>query len=370
VTISAADASGFPSDISIAIVTHDSSASLSRVLDAVAATGCPVTQTLIVDVASRDATADIAASRIGHDHVVRLERNDGPNPARNEALRRASTPYVLLMDADVLLTPHTPTALRRAIGGDDIAVSAPIVVHASRPDVIQYAGGGVHYMCEAVNRWMDQPVAARGTGASDIGAAPGAALLIDVAKAMAVDGFDERYFLGKEDGDFLHRLRIAGYRLRETPDARVLHDTRPRSTWLFEYQIRNRWHFLLRNYEARTLIVLAPALALHEVLQFGMLALKGHAGAWFRACRGIAGLLPSLPADRARVRTFRRMGDRHLLSDDPLVIRADVGGAGAFKSAYDAWLRGYWRLVRPLISGRHEPARSTRRYDAHEEHKQ
>jgi len=352
VTISATDPSGFPSDISIAIVTHDSRASLPRVLDAVAATGCPASRTLVVDVASGDSTADIAVSRLGHERVVRLARNDGPNPARNEALRRVTTPYVLLMDADVLLASDTPAALRRAIVSDDIAVAAPVVVHASRPDVIQYAGGGVHYICEAVNRWMDQPVAARGSAASDVGAAPGAALLIDVAKAMAVDGFDERYFLGKEDGDFLHRLRIAGYRLRETPAARVLHDTRPRSTWLFEYQIRNRWHFLLRNYQFRTLVVLAPALAVHELLQFGMLGLKGHAGAWFRACRGIARLLPALPADRARVRTFRRTGDRHLFSDDPLVIRADVGGAGAFKSAYDAWLRGYWRLVRPLISGR------------------
>jgi GT2 family glycosyltransferase len=354
VTISAADPAAFPSDITIAIVTHDSSESLTRVLDAVAATGCPVSRTLVLDVASRDATADIAASCIGDDRVVRLASNDGPNPARNEALRRSTTRFVLVMDADVLLLPETPAALRRAIAGEDVAVSAPLVVYASRPGVIQYAGGGVHYICEAVNRWMDQPVASRGTDARDIGAAPGAALLIDVAKALEVDGFDARYFLGKEDGDFLHRLRIAGYRLREVPDARVLHDNRPRSTWMFEYQIRNRWHFLLRNYEVRTLIVLAPALAVHELLQFGVLVLKGHAGSWLRACRGIAQLLPSLPADRARVRAYRRIGDRHLFSDDPLVVRADVGGASLFKNAYDAWLRGYWRLVRPLISGRHE----------------
>jgi len=354
VTISATDPSACPSDITIAIVTHDSSASLSRVLDAVADTGCPVARILVLDVASRDATADIAASRVGHDRVVRLERNDGPNPARNEALRRATTPYVLLLDADVLLVRDTAAALRRAIAGDDVAVSAPLVVYASQPDVIQYAGGGVHYICEAVNRWMDQPVASRGNETSDIGAAPGAALLINVAKALAVDGFDERYFLGKEDGDFLHRLRIAGYRLRETPEARVLHDSRPRSSWMFEYQIRNRWHFLLRNYEARTLVVLAPALAVHELLQFGLLVLKGHAGTWLRACRGLARLLPSLSADRARVRAFRRVGDRHLFSDAPLVIRSDMGGAGAFKSAYDAWLRGYWRLVRRLINGREQ----------------
>ncbi len=267
----------FPADITTAIVTHNSSASLARVLDAVAATGCPASRTLIVDVASTDGTGEIASSRLGPAQVRRLDVNDGPNPARNEALRQAGTPYVLLMDADVLLTPDAPAALRRAMR-NDIAVCAPIVVHASQPDVIQYGGGGVHFICEAVNTWMDRSVAARGMDDSDIGAAPGAALLIDVEKAQAVGGFDERYFLGKEDGDFLHRLRIAGYRLRETPAARVLHDTRPRSTWLFEYQVRNRWHFLLRNYELRTLILLAPALAVHEVLQLAVLIVKGHGG--------------------------------------------------------------------------------------------
>jgi GT2 family glycosyltransferase len=335
-----------------AIVTHNSSASLARVLDAVAATGCPLSHTLIVDVASTDGTGEIAASRLGPAQVRRLDVNEGPNPARNEALRLARTPYVLLMDADVLLMPETPTALRRAMDGNDIAVCAPIVVYASQPDVIQYAGGGVHFICEAVNKWMDQSVAARGTSDCDIGAAPGAALLIDVERAQAVGGFDDRYFLGKEDGDFLHRLRIAGYRLREAPAARVLHDTRPRSTWLFEYQVRNRWHFLLRNYELRTLILLAPALIVHEVLQLAVLVLKGHVGVWIRACGGLLRLLPSLPRDRASVRRFRRVGDRHLFSDDPLVVRADVGGAGAFKNAYDACLRGYWRIVRPLIDGR------------------
>ena len=269
-------------------------------LDAVAATGCPLSQTLIVDVASTDGTGEIAASRLGPPQVRRLDVNEGPNPARNEALRQAVN---ALRPPGGRGRPADARNAHRAAARDernDIAVCAPIVVYASQPDVIQYAGGGVHFICEAVNKWMDQSVDARGPTDSDIGAAPGAALLIDVEKAQAVGGFDERYFLGKEDGDFLHRLRIAGYRLREAPAARVLHDTRPRSTWLFEYQVRNRWHFLLRNYELRTLILLAPALAVHEVLQLAVLVLKGHVGAWFRL-RRIA-TTPAIAAARSRPR--------------------------------------------------------------------
>jgi GT2 family glycosyltransferase len=345
----------FPPDVTIAVVTHNSARSLPGVIEAITATGCPDTHLIVVDVASTDdALARLRAGRPAI-RAYQLEKNEGPNPARNEALRLSETPFVLLMDADVLLQPTTVQALRPAMDASDVRVATPVVLHAARPDVIQYAGGGVHYICEAVNAWQERPLVDRGHAPADVGAAPGCALLIERRAAADVGGFDERYFMGKEDGDFLHRIRIAGYRIREVPDACVLHQSRPRSTWLFEYQLRNRWHFLLRNYQLRTLLLLAPALAVHEGLQFSVLAVKGHLGAWARAVRGLGRMMPALGADRAAVGRYRRAGDAHLLRSDPLVVRDDLAGGrlgAGLKSTYDAWLRGYWRIIRPLLDQR------------------
>ena len=36
---------------------------------------------------------------------------------------------------------------------------------------------------------------------------------------------------------------MAGYKIWEMPQSLVLHYSRPRTAWLFYYQIRNRWHF-------------------------------------------------------------------------------------------------------------------------------
>ena len=99
-------------------------------------------------------------------------------------------------------------------------------------------------------------------------------LLIDCAVAAEVGLFDERYFIGKEDGDFTHRVRLAGYRIVEPPRARVRHRSRRRGSWLFYYQIRNRWHVILKNYEVRTILVLLPAFVLHEALQAIVLTAK------------------------------------------------------------------------------------------------
>ena len=65
---------------------------------------------------------------------------------------------------------------------------------------------------------------------------------------------------------------------------------------------------------------------------------------------GLCRLAPALPADRAAVRRYRTRGDASLLRDDPLIVRADLVGGGSFlKRAYDGWLRGYWRIIRPLV---------------------
>ena len=141
-----------------------------------------------------------------------------------------------------------------------IKIGSPIVVHQNAPDTIQYAGGSLHFICEAINPWLDRPLAQRGREPADVNVAPTCGLLLDREAAIDVGLFDERYFIGKEDGDFTHRIRVAGYRIAEPAEALLLHRSRPRGSWLFYFQIRNRWHFMLKNYEWLTLLLILPCL--------------------------------------------------------------------------------------------------------------
>ncbi len=268
------------------------------------------------------------------------------------------SPYVFLMDADVQVEPDAIQRLRTAMAGDaTIGIGSPIVVHAGDPGSIQYAGGSLHFICEAINPWMNRPLAERGSARADVGVASGNGLLIDRAAALAIGLFDERYFMGKDDGDFTHRMRIAGYRILELPDALLRHGSRPRSDWLFYYQIRNRWHFMLKNYQWRTLLAILPCLAVHEPLQLLMLHAKGHGGTYWKAVRGLIAMLPDLPRDRAEVKRFRRLPDGALLNSDRLIVRDDLMTplARAGKSA----VRGMAvRLLEPAAA--HGAGRMTR----------
>ena len=349
-------ASDFPSDVDVAIVAHNNLAVLPATLAALADAGCPSDRMTVVDVASTDGTGDWVAREWPLVRVRRLDRNDGPSPGRNVGITEASRRFVMLLDADVRVRPQSVQLLHAAmIAAPQIKVGSPIVVHEDRPDVIQYAGGALHYICEAINPWLDRPLAERGSAPLDIGAAPTCGLLLDRQAAIDVGLFDERYFIGKEDGDFTHRVKMAGYAILELPDALVLHHSRPRGTWLFYYQIRNRWHFILKNYQWRTIVCLVPPLLVHEPLQFIVLALKGHALVYVKAVFGLIAMLPALPRDRALARRIRRRSDRDLLISGPLIVRDDLAGNPLVrygKSAYERALTAYWNLLKRTVLSR------------------
>jgi GT2 family glycosyltransferase len=339
----------FPPDVGVAIVCHNNRDKLQQALASLEAAACPRPAILVVDVASTDGTVRWLREMYPQVRVEVLEKNDGPSPGRNVGIRRCEYPYVFLMDADVQVEPDTIQRLRAAMTTDPkIKIGSPVVVHASAPDTIQYAGGSLHFICEAINPWMDRPLAERGGAPADVGVAPTCGLLLDRAAAIEVGLFDERYFIGKEDGDFTHRTRLAGYRILELPDALVLHHSRPRGAWLFYYQIRNRWHFMLKNYQWRTLLLILPCLMVHEPLQLVVLHAQGHARVYWKSVGGLLRLLPSLRRDRALTNRIRVVPDAALLRSGHLIVRDDLARNRLVrlgKDGYEGFLRGYWRLL-------------------------
>ena len=108
----------FPSDVDVAIVAHDNLAMLPATLQSVAAAGCPPHRITVVDVASTDGTGDWLAAAWPAVRVRRLTKNDGPSPGRNAGIVEAAAPYVLLMDADVVVRPDAVQRLRAAMAAD------------------------------------------------------------------------------------------------------------------------------------------------------------------------------------------------------------------------------------------------------------
>lgn len=349
------DLTPFPADVGVAIIAHNARGKIAPALASLERAGCPRASLLIVDVASTDGLLTWLDAAYPGIKTIRLDANEGPNPGRNRAIRETPQRFVFLMDPDVQVQGETIQRLRDAMAADStIKIGSPIVVHAEEPDRIQYAGTSLHFICEAINPWIDRTLAERGAARLDLGVAAASGLLLDRQASIDVGLFDERYFMGKDDGDFTYRMRVAGHRIVELADAILLHQTGPRSDWLFYYQIRNRWHFMLKNYELGTLVCIAPCLLVHETLQLVLLHLKGHGRTYWKAVGGLMAMLPTLGRDRAFVSSIRRLPDAKLLRGDSLLVRGDLAGGGAAraaKAAYETFLRGYWRLLTSTVLG-------------------
>lgn len=342
----------FPADVSVAVIAYNAMRTMPMCMRGLADAGCPPQRTTVYDVASTDGTGDWLAQHHPGIEVVRLEENRGPNPARNLAVTRAGTSFVIVIDADVQLCPGTVAALRGSIGEDEsIAVATPVVLYADRPDTVQYSRTFVHFLAEASADVDDKPLTQLYGETARVGVASGCAPLIRREAAVEVGLFDERYFFGKTDGEFAYRLTLAGWHIVEPASAQVLHHHHKRGSTYFRHQVRNRWHFMLKNFQWRTWVAILPVLLVHEPALFLLLLVKGRVGDYIAAVISLCGLLPELGEDRRRVASIRRRHDWQVLRGDRLVVPADLGrgAVGVLLGVYRAALCGYWSIARQVL---------------------
>jgi len=89
--------------VSIVIPAHNASASLGECLAALQADLPEWAEIVVVDDASGDDTAEVAA-RLGA-RVLKLDRNAGPSAARNHGVAHSDSEIVLFVDSDVVARP-------------------------------------------------------------------------------------------------------------------------------------------------------------------------------------------------------------------------------------------------------------------------
>jgi GT2 family glycosyltransferase len=264
----------------------------------------------------------------------------------------SATPFVLVLDADVQVFADTVHVLRKTIGEDPtVGIATPVVLYASRPDTVQYRRTFVHCLAEASADVHPIPLTDLAGATVEVGLASGCSPLIRVETARAVGLFEERYFFGKTDGEFAYRMTVGGYKILETAATQVLHHHTKRGSTYFMHQICNRWHFLLKDFQLRTLIAILPILIVHEPALFMLLLLKGKAGDYFRALASLVRMLPGLGRDRLAVRRMRRRHDWEILRGDKLVIPANVsrGPLVVPIAVYRSLLSLYWSVARAVL---------------------
>jgi GT2 family glycosyltransferase len=350
--------------VSVVVCNFDGERYLDECLAAVYALRGEVSEVIVVDNASRDASRRILAERHPRVRVIAMERNDGPCPARNAGLRAAANRWVLALDNDAVPAPDVLEKLVAAARSRPaVALVQPRSVFASEPSRVHYDGGAFHYAGLIALRNFYRPLAeAEGEGTLAVDCAVSVALLCDRDAVLAAGGYDESFFILFEDLDLSYRLRSRGLEILSVEDAIVLHKggtpgisfregPRYPADRVFLHS-RNRWFFLAKNYRASTLLAALPGLLLYELVWLGFAASSGGLVAWARGKLRFLRDLPRTLDARREQQARRTVGDRRLLAGGPLTVTPALRSkplARAVLGALDRCLRGWWRVARLAV---------------------
>jgi GT2 family glycosyltransferase len=301
---------------SIIIVNYNGRQTLDACLHSVAQPGTPGREVILVDNDSRDGSAEYVAAHYPDIRLVRSGANLGFGAGNNLAARSAQGEFLAFLNPDAAAEPRWLEALIAALEREPQAgLATAMVLLADEPDRVNACGNDMHLTGLTLCRGMGEPRGAF-SATAEVGAVSGAAFAVRRDLFEALGGFDESFFLYVEDSDLSLRARLAGHRLLCVPEALVYHDYRlqfgPQKAY---YQERNRLLMLLKAFRWRTLLVLAPALALGEVVTWGFLLLRQRrqAGGKWRAYGWILKNWDEVLRSRQRTQALRRVRDRDLI---------------------------------------------------------
>ncbi|MFA6512131.1 MAG: glycosyltransferase family 2 protein [Patescibacteria group bacterium] len=193
----------------------------------------------IVDNASRDETLTLLSEEYPHFKIMRLSNNLGFSRAQNFTIALAQTPYILVLNPDVLLSPNF---LEQAItmleknpelgsvqgkllrfsweSGDDLR--EPI-----RSDILDTTGLRGTLARNFVNRGEGEKDEGQYDSLQDIFGPSGACALYRREALESVkhgrEYFDEDFFAYADDSDLAWRLQRAGWKSVFFPDALAWH---------------------------------------------------------------------------------------------------------------------------------------------------
>jgi GT2 family glycosyltransferase len=188
---------------------------LNYCLDAIAREGATLTfetETLVLDNASHDGSAEAARSHPATTKVIALARHRAVSANATELLQLARGRFCLLLTEASELEPGATAQLHTALAADDGAAAATATL--VNPDGRQQPSAWAF-----PRPWTRRPaVQSRGSRVRDVDWARTAALLVRREAAAGVGWFES------SDVEFCRRLHDAGWRVLYVPEARAVAD--------------------------------------------------------------------------------------------------------------------------------------------------
>ena len=340
-------------DVTIAVLNYNGREKIPDLFASLTQLAEPPGDVIMVDDGSTDGSPEWLIEHYPTARLIRFDRNSGGmlNVVRNRALQEAKTPLVFIVDNDVVLLSDF---LQEALDGintlPDAAVCMTRAVYEDRPETIYQDGQILHYIGASpnINREAsiheidDKPRLSIGWGVQ----------LINKELCAPLGWFNEAYPMGwGDDGEFNHKLNMAGLNCYHIPRSVVAHK-RHSASKRYKGTVSNRWRFILEMYSVKTLVLIAPALLFYEIPLFMFLAMKKRPGDYFSGMAHMLVRLPDIIQARKSIQSHRRVSDRELMGCGNIFVYTDDMNSKALQLGYiflNKILSLYWKMIHRML---------------------
>lgn len=283
--------------VSVIIVNYNAGARLQRCVACLKAQTFRDFETIVVDNASADGSADFLRND-PFAALIEAGANLGFAAANNLAAKSATGEWLAFLNPDAYAEPDwLAELLAAAERHPEIDAFGSTQLDAANPARIDGAGDVYHASGISWRGCYGRPRDAL-PPEGECFAPCAAAAMYRKSVFGALGGFEERFFCYAEDADLGFKLRLAGGGAMQAPKAVVLHEgsgvTGKESEFTVYHGHRNRiWAYLLNM----PLPLLLATLPMHVALNVSALlrfALSGGGPAYLRALKDAAAGLPAI----------------------------------------------------------------------------
>ncbi|MGQ0793466.1 MAG: glycosyltransferase family 2 protein [Deltaproteobacteria bacterium] len=203
--------------------------------------------TLVVDNASTDGTAESIRAEFPAVELIVNPKNLGGTGGFNTGMRRAvekgGYEFIWLLDNDASVEKETLAALVQSMRSDPKAgIIGSMIMEADRESIVEL-GAFIEWNAGTwranLRNEKARDLKLQDAVEVDYVAACSALVRTEVIRKIGV--MDERYFIHWDDIDLSLRAKAAGYRIKASPASRAYHgiEDKPASLLMFYYDIRN-----------------------------------------------------------------------------------------------------------------------------------
>jgi GT2 family glycosyltransferase len=314
--------------VSVVVTSHNSGEALVATLRALEGSSL-IAAIHLVDSGSEDGMPDRVAELFKNVMVTKLGSNRGPCATRNRGLELCTTPWVLLLDDDTVITEEGLKLLLQAAAADErLAMVGPRITFEGDAERVQYEGGLWHFTGLPHMLNLERVVPPGNNRFVDV--LTSGCVLVRREHILAAGGFDENLFFLMEDVELSVRLKLLGLRLMVVPSARAVNQGNSEGLSLktdLPYpkrrvflHSRNRCLLLISCYRPFTLFLLSPALAVMEAAWFLFALREGAISSYLLGKLDVLKRLRKARARRSSLLPLRVLEDNALLTAPSLTL--------------------------------------------------